>query len=174
MNMLYRQIASEKATLFREKKQISEKLENKKVKHSYLKQQLQEMTQRWEGERDKNMQFGQLISQVMSQLKSGPKENSPQLGDIRQSIARLSQQNSGFGGLNQSGTGLNTSALLNRNSNVKKTIIGGNRGSVLQRNSNRSSSMYVGGQGGIRNTLANANDLNYVNTILEENHSAAQ
>ena len=44
MNMLYRQIASEKAALNRLKELLAEKLEKKKQKHAYTKEQLAETT----------------------------------------------------------------------------------------------------------------------------------
>lgn len=127
MNMLYRQIASEKAALNREKELLAEKLEKKKQKHAYTKQQLEETTKQFERVRDENQAFGGLISQVMAQLK-GKEANTPQIGnEIRQSLALISQ-NQPFGGMNSSGyLGLNTSQnLLNRNSHIKKVIRGGN------------------------------------------------
>ena len=51
MNMLYRQMAAEKAALNRTKDQLEEKLDKKRVKHSYLKQELEQMTKNWENER---------------------------------------------------------------------------------------------------------------------------
>ena len=90
MNMLYRQIASEKAALNREKELLAEKLEKKKQKHGYTKQQLEETTKQFERVRDENQAFGGLISQVMLQLK-GKDASAPQINEIRQSMARLSQ-----------------------------------------------------------------------------------
>lgn len=58
MNMLYRQIASEKAALNRAKETIQEKLEKKRQKHSYLKQQLEETTRKFEKLRDENLSLG--------------------------------------------------------------------------------------------------------------------
>ena len=75
MNMLYRQIASQKAALNREKELISEKLEKKRQKHAYTKEQLEETTRNFERLRDENQSFGQIISQVMTALKN--KEQSP-------------------------------------------------------------------------------------------------
>ena len=69
MNMLYRQIASEKAALNRDKERVADKLEKKKQKHAYTKQQLEETTKQYERQRDENMQLGQIINQVMLHLK---------------------------------------------------------------------------------------------------------
>ena len=69
MNMLYRQIASEKAALNRDKERVAEKLEKKKQKHAYAKQQLEETTKQFERVRDENLQLGQIINQVMLHLK---------------------------------------------------------------------------------------------------------
>ena len=80
MNMLYRQIASQKAALNREKELISEKLEKKKQKHAYTKSQLQETTMNFQRLKDEQQDFGKIISQVMSTLKS--KGQSPaQIGE---------------------------------------------------------------------------------------------
>jgi predicted nucleic acid-binding Zn-ribbon protein len=56
--MLYRQVASEKAALNRAKETIQEKLEKKRQKHSYLKQQLEETTRKFEKLRDENLSLG--------------------------------------------------------------------------------------------------------------------
>ena len=138
MNMLYRQIASQKAALNREKELISEKLEKKRQKHAYTKQQLEETTKSYERLREENQSFGQIISQVMTALKNKD-QNQTQL---RASLARISQQQQfgqGIGGLNSSHiSGMNTSQL-NRNSNIKKVIRGG-QGSIYHR-PQRSSTM---------------------------------
>ena len=60
--MLYRQIASQKAALNREKEIISEKLDKKKQKLARNKHLLEETTQNFERLRDENQQFGQIIS----------------------------------------------------------------------------------------------------------------
>ena len=54
MNMLYRKMASEKSALNREKELVSEKLERKKQKHGYTKQQLEETTKQFEKLREEN------------------------------------------------------------------------------------------------------------------------
>ena len=134
MNMLYRQIASEKAALNRDKERVTEKLEKKKQKHAYAKQQLEETTKQFERVRDENAQLGQIINQVMLHLKGKDPSGgaSPQLGEWRQSLARLSSTQGpfgGIGGLNNSHlsmSALNTSNVaMNRNSNIKKVIRGG-------------------------------------------------
>lgn len=69
---------------------------------------------------------------------------SPQLGEWRQSLQRLSMGQAAFGGMNTSHmsgiAGVNTS-VMNRNSNIKKVIRGGN-GSVYMKG--RASSTYHG------------------------------
>ena len=65
MNMLYRQVASEKAAVNRKNDILQEKLEKKRQKMSYLKQQLEETTLKFERVRDENQQYGQIISQVI-------------------------------------------------------------------------------------------------------------
>jgi len=54
MNMLYRQVASEKAAVNRKNDILQEKLEKKRQKMSYLKQQLEETTLKFERVRDEN------------------------------------------------------------------------------------------------------------------------
>lgn len=98
MNMLYRQIASEKAALNREKELLAEKMEKKREKHVETKQQLESVTQQFERIRDENTQYGQIIAQVMSQIKSGGGVNTTNLGEFRQSLQRLSTQQNIMGG----------------------------------------------------------------------------
>ena len=54
MNMLYRQVASEKAAVNRKNDILQEKLEKKRQKMSYLKQQLEETTLKFERLREEN------------------------------------------------------------------------------------------------------------------------
>ena len=54
MNMLYRQVASEKAAVNRKNDILQEKLEKKRQKMSYLKQQLEEITLKFERLREEN------------------------------------------------------------------------------------------------------------------------
>ena len=88
MNMLYRQIASQKAALNREKELISEKLEKKKQKHAYTKTQLEETTNKFEKVRDENQKFGQIIKQVMTAIENN--DSPAQIGDLRETVARFS------------------------------------------------------------------------------------
>jgi len=87
--MLYRQIASEKAALNREKELLADKLAKKQEKHAYTKQQLEQTTKQFEKVRDENLQYGTIIAQVMQQI-NGKDTNSPQLGQFRQSLQRIS------------------------------------------------------------------------------------
>jgi len=54
MNMLYRQVASEKAAVNRKNDILQEKVEKKRQKMSYLKQQLEEITLKFERLREEN------------------------------------------------------------------------------------------------------------------------
>ena len=85
MHMLYRQIASEKAALNREKELLAEKLEKKRQKHVETKQVLEEVTKQFEEARDHNAQIEKLISQVMGQIKSGG-VSTASISDFRQSL----------------------------------------------------------------------------------------
>lgn len=130
--MLYRQITSERSALHREKELLTEKLAKKTQKLALNRQELEETTNKFEKVRDENQQYGAIITQVMGALKSkdSASTNPSQVNEMRQSLARLSQNpmnnNSNFGG------GLNVSAMANRNSNIKKVIRGGN-GSIYQK-----------------------------------------
>ena len=66
MNMLYRQIASEKTALNREKVQLEEKIAKKQQKLNYTKQQLTEVTKKFEQKADENQQKSILIQQFGS------------------------------------------------------------------------------------------------------------
>ncbi len=58
MNMLYRQIAAQKAALNREKEQINEKLEKKRIKHAATKGELADKIMVNERLRSENQQLG--------------------------------------------------------------------------------------------------------------------
>ena len=77
MNMLYRQIASQKAALNREKEQIAEKLEKKRQKHAITKLELADKIKINERLRTENQQLGQFISQ-WNELLKGKKTSSPE------------------------------------------------------------------------------------------------
>ena len=165
--MLYRQIASQKAALNREKEIISEKLEKKKQKLARNKHLLEETTQNFERVRDENRKYGQLFEQAMPIINK--MDSSPQqIGNLRESIGLLTQQKQ-FGNTLNTSTFSNLNTSMNRHSNIKKTIKGGN-GSVHIKQQ-RSSTMVGGnimnqmGPSPVKNTRA-TQDMDYLNGLL--------
>jgi len=108
----------------------------------------------------------------MLSLKNKDSGASPQVGELRQSLARLSNNN--FGGIgggpspsHLSINGVNTSSIMNRNSNIKKVIRGGN-GSFYQ----KSRASTLAPDRFVDSVLGQPNqtqaDVNYVNTLLNK------
>ena len=116
----------------------------------------------------------------MNSIKNQKGEGaSPQLGEWRQSLQRLSMGPSAFGqgmgGLNTShlsGMGATNASFMNRNSNIKKVIRGGN-GSVYHKG--RASSTY--GSHMKMNSLdgnTGGDEVQFLQNLLAENNETEQ